>query len=257
MTEQITFSFGENWLNYLDTLTQARFQEARQSLANLLGMDDLTNRTFLDIGCGSGLFSASALSMHAKSVTSIDVDPKSVEATQKLKTQRGAADDWRILHGSILDPQFVAQLPKSDIVYSWGVLHHTGSMWQAIENAAGLVNPNGLFVIAIYNRVWTSGFWLKFKQQYNRSGKLGKQLLVWYLYAPRVVVRALKGKSPFKSHRGMSVYYDAVDWAGGLPYEYASFDEIVAFCAARGFVLKNSIRTNSTGCNQFTFQRQG
>ena len=255
MAEQITFSFGENWLNYLDSLTQERFREAQHSLVHLLQTENLTGRVLLDIGCGSGLFSAAALSMGAYSVISIDVDPKSVQACEQIKQQVGATDAWVIQQGSILDDAFVQQLPVVDIVYSWGVLHHTGAMWQAITNAATRVKPGGLFVLAIYNRHRSSDFWLKFKQIYNRSGNVIQKLMLWSTFAPRAAMRLLKGKDPFKGERGMSIYYDAIDWAGGLPYEYASFDEIVRFCATQNFTLVNAIRTNSTGCNQFVFKK--
>lgn len=256
MTNSVTFSFGENWLNYLTVLNEKRFQAARQSLVDLLGLADLTNHTFLDIGCGSGLFSGAAVVLNAQTVTSVDVDLQSVTACRQLKAQLGEPPQWSVLHGSILEQSLLAELSKSDIVYSWGVLHHTGAMWQAIENAATLVNDDGLLAIAIYNRHWSSGFWLWFKQRYNRSGKWGKRLLVWSLFAPRVAVRTLKGKAPLEGPRGMSIYYDAIDWAGGLPYEYASVEEIVRFCSAQGFVLQNTICTKSTGCNQFVFRKQ-
>ncbi len=258
MTEQISFSFGENWLNYIkNNFDQEKFKEARQSLANLLGTDNLVGKTFLDIGCGSGIFSLAAVDMGAQSVTSIDVDPASVQACQEIKKQFAeATTHWTILEGSILDQDFIQALPQADIVYSWGVLHHTGAMWPAIDNATKLVHDKGTFVISIYNRHWSSNFWLKYKQLYNRSGEMGKKILVWLFLFPRVAIRTLKRKPPLKDNRGMSVYYDAIDWVGGLPYEYASFDEIIDFFRERGFVLQHSIKTNSIGCNQFTFEKQ-
>ncbi|MEM7532464.1 MAG: class I SAM-dependent methyltransferase [Chloroflexota bacterium] len=252
--DKITFSFGENWLNYLDTVTQERYQQAYDSLANLLDLEDLTGQTFLDIGCGSGLFSASALSMNAQKVISVDVDPKSVQATQSLKEQRHDVEHWQVLHGSILDDAFVSQLEPADVLYSWGVLHHTGEMWRAIDNASKLVKPDGLFIIAIYNKHRTSEFWLRYKRLYNSSGTIGKQALAWTFFIPRMASRLVKGKHPLREKRGMSVYYDVIDWVGGLPYEYASFDEIMDFCQARGFTLQKSIPTSSIGCNQFVFR---
>ena len=255
MTDNITFSFVQNWLNYLNTVEEAELAAARTSLVNLLQVADLHEKRFLDIGCGSGLFSAAALALGAERVTSIDVDLNSIAATQKLKARLPVEQPWQILHGSVLDGAFLQQLPQADIVYSWGVLHHTGNMWPAIENAAGLVAPDGLLVIAIYNRTWSSGFWWQFKRFYNRSNPTMQRFLVWYVFGPRALVRLLKGKSPVKGDRGMSIYYDAVDWAGGFPYEYASFDEIVNFCRKFGFRLTNAIPTNATGCNQFVFRK--
>lgn len=256
MTEKITFSFGQNWLNYLSTVEEAELAAARASLVNLLQVENLNGKHFLDIGCGSGLFSAAALALGAAAVTSVDVDPNSVAATQTLQERLPIAQPWQILHGSVLDHAFLQQLPRADVVYSWGVLHHTGNMWPAIENATGLVANGGLLAIAIYNRTRSSGFWWQFKRFYNRTSPAMQRLLVWYVFAPRALVRLLKGKSPVKGDRGMSIYYDAVDWAGGFPYEYATFDEIVNFCARFGLTLTNAIPTKATGCNQFVFQKQ-
>ena len=252
----MTFAFGQNWLNYLNTVEEAELSAARASLTNLLQVADLNGKRFLDIGCGSGLFSAAALALGAASVTSVDVDPNSVAATQKLKDRLPVTQSWQVLHGSVLDGAFLQQLAPADVVYSWGVLHHTGNMWPAIENATQLVADGGLLAIAIYNRTGASGFWWHFKRLYNQSNPAMQKLLVWYVFGPRALVRLLKGKSPVKGDRGMSIYYDAVDWAGGFPYEYASFEEIVNFCAKFGFRLTNAIPTKATGCNQFVFRRK-
>ncbi|MBN1993492.1 MAG: class I SAM-dependent methyltransferase [Anaerolineae bacterium] len=255
MTQPVTFSFGENWLNYIQTLDEEKLREAEQSLAGLLGLAGLAGKTFIDIGAGSGIFSLAAVNMGAQTVVSLDADPQSIRACQKIKQQADAAH-WTILEGSILDQELLNRLPRADIVYAWGALHHTGAMWQAIDHATTLVNERGLLVISIYNRHWSSGLWLKFKQIYNRSGNWGKKLLVWLLVIPRVGVRWLKGRPPLRDNRGMSVYYDAIDWAGGLPYEYASLAEVARFCRQRGFVLQNSVPTKTIGCNQFVFIRK-
>ena len=252
--EHVTFSFGENWLDYLDGIGEEQFEAAHEALVRLLQTDDLTDRSFLDIGCGSGIHSLAAIKMGAGKVTGIDVDRFSVQASRQTK-EKYDVSNWEVLEGSILDSDFVATLELADIVYSWGVLHHTGNMWPAIENASQLVNPNGKFVIAIYNKRPTSKFWLNFKRFYNRTNPIFQKLMVWSLVLPRIPVRLLKGKHPVKDRRGMNIYHDAIDWAGGLPYEYASVDEIVAFCEKRGFKLVYSTETRSYGCNEFVFEK--
>ena len=253
--ETISFSFGENWLKFGKNLDEKGCQEARQSLSGLLETQSLEGKTFLDIGCGSGIFSLAAVELKAKRVFSMDVDPKSISACKQMK-KKCEVENWEIVEGSILDKNFFQTLGTFDVVYSWGVLHHTGAMWEAIDNAANLVSRNGLLAIAVYNRTRTSNFWLRFKRLYNSSGKFVRSVLVWLIFLPRVMVRLMKLKHPLKEKRGMSVYYDAIDWAGGLPYEFASFQEVCSFLNEKQFKLINSRRTMSTGCNEFVFERK-
>ena len=248
------FSFGENWLKYIEDFDERKFEEAKNSLCQLLGRETLEGKTFIDIGCGSGIFSLAAIDLNASRVISTDLDPKSVQACRAVKQRRNVRH-WLIREGSILDEQFNNRLGKADIVYAWGVLHHTGSMWKAIANAAGLVDDEGSFLLAIYNRHYTSPMWRKFKEMYNTSGRFLQKLMVWSILLPRIIVRLIKLKHPLRERRGMSIYYDAIDWAGGLPYEYADFDEIVSFLKKRDFILINGIRTKSIGCNQFVFKK--
>ena len=253
--KSITFSFGENWLRYIKTFNKENLKEVRLSLQELLGVKSLKGKSFIDIGCGSGIFSLAAIDMNAQKVISLDNDQKSVEACNIIK-RRNDVKHWSILKGSILDKDFLNNFEKTDIVYAWGVLHHTGAMWEAIDNSARLVKKEGLFALAIYNRHWSSSFWLGFKRFYNRRGKIIQKIMVLSVFLPRVLARLIKLKHPFSEKRGMSIYYDAVDWAGGFPYEYANFDEIVSFLKKRGFILINGIRAKSIGCNQFVFKKE-
>ena len=148
--EGISFSFGANWKRYLDSLTIEKIQIAKQSLKDFLG--NITGKTCIDIGSGSGIFSYSMYALGAKEVTSIDNDPFSVQCASYLKSKVKNPERWNIYQGSILDKIFISQIGKYDIVYSWGVLHHTGNMWEAIKNAVSLVNDNGIFYLAVYNK---------------------------------------------------------------------------------------------------------
>ncbi len=248
-------TFGRNWLDFLDHANREQYARAAASLEELVGRQALQGAVFFDLGCGSGLFSLSAATMGASRLLSLDLDPDSVAACLRLQ-QQSDHPDWQVRQGSVLDRDFLSGLGRADVVYSWGVLHHTGSMWQAIDNACGLVSPGGLLVIAIYNHTATSGFWLAYKRIYHRSPAWLRRLMVWGVFLPRALVRLLRGRHPFKEERGMSIYRDAVDWCLGLPYEYASFEAVRDFVQARGFVLENGKRTRGTGCNEFVFRRK-
>ena len=139
------FNFGSNWKQYASTIDEARLQVSENQLSEWLG-DDLAGNTFLDIGCGSGIHSLAAIKL-GMDVHSFDFDADSFECTQGLKEKFGIPN-WEIQQGSVLDKNFMDSIPKHDIVYSWGVLHHTGSMWEAIENSIAKVADNGRFFIA-------------------------------------------------------------------------------------------------------------
>jgi 2-polyprenyl-6-hydroxyphenyl methylase/3-demethylubiquinone-9 3-methyltransferase len=261
------FAFGRNWLRFGQLIDEERIALARRSLESALGTSDLTGRTFLDVGCGSGLFSLAALRMGAR-VRSFDYDRDSVTAAEEVREQFAPNSDWSIGRGSVLDVSFVGELDQADIVYSWGVLHHTGSLWRAMEAACGLVAPGGTLYVSIYNdqgvesRVWTS-----VKRRYNRSGAFGRRLLLTgsrlYLdrhYPVHAVLGAAKqvrgiSSEPVRRPRGMSRKHDLVDWVGGYPFEVATPEEVFAFCRERDFELRH-LKTcrGGIGCNEFVFR---
>ena len=261
------FAFGANWRQFLQVLDEERIESATRSLSSLLQLDDLRGRSFLDIGSGSGLSSLAAYRLGA-SVVSFDFDTQSVACTHELR--RRYADDasrWQVLIGSVLDRPFLHSLGTFDIVYSWGVLHHTGAMWEAIGNALERVRPGGRAALAIYNDqgAW-SRRWRSLKRLYC-SGPLGR-FAVTGVYVPYQVLRGLAAdlvwlRNPvaryrdYHHQRGMSVVHDWIDWLGGYPFEVAKPEAIFRFVTERGFTMANMTTCGgSVGCNEFVFVRQ-
>jgi SAM-dependent methyltransferase len=257
------FAFGENWTRFLTSLSDTQIEQATRSVSALIGRD-LRDKTFLDIGSGSGLSSLAARRLGAR-VYSFDYDSKSVACTQELRRRFFPGDQaWTVAQGSVLDAPFLAMLGHFDVVYSWGVLHHTGHMWIAIENAARLVRPGGLFVIGIYNfrggRRGTAT-WAKLKRWYCKSPRW--QQAVWesaYLAWDLVFTAAL-GRNPIRkirqyhSGRGMSWRHDAIDWLGGYPYEAATPGEILEFVRRKcDFVLIKQNIDLKLGVSEFVFE---
>lgn len=258
------FEFGANWTRFLSVLDEERIEQAKKSLKQMLGVEDMEGKSFIDVGSGSGLFSLAARMLGAK-VHSFDYDPKSVACTKELR-RRYFSDDpnWKVEEGSVLDKDYLNGLGQFDIVYSWGVLHHTGQMWQALANVTPLVAKGGKLFIAIYNdQGGTSRRWIIVKKIYC-SGWLGRFMmkLLFYPYFAlgRAVADVLKRRNPFTSYgeykksRGMSVIHDWVDWLGGYPFEVAKPEEIFSFFHEKGFTLSR-LKTcaGGLGCNEFVF----
>jgi len=265
MTTKATFSFGKNWQNYLKHAFNAqRLNEAQKSLIQFIGTDDFKGKTFIDIGCGTGMFSLAAYKLGASQVISVDIDPFSIHCTKLLHARAKKPTSWKIIHGSILDKKLIAALPSADIVYSWGVLHHTGKMWEALDAVTTLVKKDGYLYIAIYNKLdglFGSRFWLSLKKKYNAAPKIGKKIIEFAFISAFFAWNFLTLQNPFKkiknykSKRGMSWYYDVIDGLGGYPYEFASVEEIFHFYKKRNFELLNIKTTNGIENNEFLFRK--
>ena len=263
------FEFGKNWGKFLKVLDETRILEAERSLKGMLEITDLNNSRFLDIGSGSGLFSLVARRLGAI-VHSFDYDPLSVACTAELK-RRYFQDDpqWTINQGDVLDTSYLSSLGQFDIVYSWGVLHHTGAMWEALGNVVPLVNEGGKLFISIYNdQGFLSKFWRFIKRFHNQSSKPIKSLLILgiglFFETRAGIARIIRGRNPLpfrdwsekKKNRGMSVWHDLVDWVGGYPFEVAKPEKIVDFYRKKGFQLVKLTCAGRLGCNEYVFLNQ-
>ena len=265
--DEVRFEFGANWGRFLQTLTAERITTAERSLAEFLDAENLRGCSFVDVGSGSGLFSLAARRLGAR-VHSFDYDRQSVACTRELQ-RRFFPDDplWTVEQGSVLDAAYLSSLGTFDVVYSWGVLHHTGQMWRALDAVTGLVAPGGKLFIAIYNDEGSaSRRWRAVKRLYCslpaalRFMVLGPALA--RLWGPTIARDTFRGR-PLRSwrayhqERGMSPWHDVVDWVGGYPFEVARPDEIRSFYAQRDFELLRGQLRAGRGCNEFVFRRLG
>jgi SAM-dependent methyltransferase len=264
---EVRFGFGENWRAFLRRLDEDRIREAEQSLQALLNCRRLDGKSFLDIGSGSGLFSLAARRLGAR-VHSFDYDHNSVACTESLRDRYFPNDqDWVIERGSILDAKFVEALGLFDVVYSWGVLHHTGAMYEAIRQAATGVKPGGLFAIALYRKTRLCWAWKIEKRWYTQASpsaqRWARQFYTTALHAACV----FSGRdyaayvTNYRSNRGMDFHNDLHDWMGGYPYESISPAEVdstmrgLGFRHLRSVVRPLEVGIFGSGCDEYCYQR--
>jgi 2-polyprenyl-6-hydroxyphenyl methylase/3-demethylubiquinone-9 3-methyltransferase len=259
------FRFGENWADYAELVDERRIAGAQESLEALVG--DLKDKSFLDIGSGSGLFSVAALRLGAAEVMAVDIDEESVATTRKLLS-REFRKKWRAERMSVFD--LPAGIPRRfDVVYSWGVLHHTGAMWRALDCACSMVKPDGTFAFALYERTPLCRPWTYEKRFYRRLPKPAQKLLRGIYLTGWGAGMLVKGHNPWRyvrdgQKRGMDVFHDVHDWMGGYPYESTTAAEVEAFMNERGFVREKHVPWRillagvfGSGCSEYVFRRSG
>lgn len=250
------FDFGKNWEAFSEQRVDTdRLAIACQSLYSLLQKDSLAGLSFLDVGCGSGLFSIAAYRLGASRVVGIDVNPRCIEISQNNR-ERLIPNSPVVFHvASALQPEQLKHFGTFDLVYAWGSLHHTGSMWRALGNVAGCVAPGGILIVAIYNKHVTSPLWKLIKQFYNQVHGIVQRVII-FLFAGVIYVAKflVTGRNPLYKERGMDFWFDVIDWVGGYPYEYAAPTEVEQFLCDQGFSLRQYVAAQvPTGCNEFVF----
>ncbi len=261
------FDFGENWRNFSEhALSQDKIKQAREDFKHLIQGIDLKDKTFLDIGFGQGLSLLIATELGAKTV-GCDINPMCGDVLDRNRKYFNSIKKNQIpmVIGSILDDAVIDKIKlnsssnngKYEMVYSWGVLHHTGKLKKAIENSCKLVDENGYLVIALYNRHWSSRVWLFIKWFYGKSPDIVRKIMIKILYPVIWIAKLIvTGKNPRQQSRGMDFYYDVIDWVGGYPYEYQSMQETKDMLKQYGFKCIKFIPANvPTGCNEYVFSR--
>ncbi len=259
------FAFGKNWSDYAKTITEEKINDAVKELSRLLNGYDLKGKTFLDIGSGSGIHSLAALKLGAKSIVAIDIDYNSTKTTQQtLAKYEEHHGQWKALNINIFESNAVID-EKFDVVYSWGVLHHTGDMKHALEQSISYLNNDGHLLIALYVATPFCGIWKHLKWFYSKLPTLLQKPILWLYSALRLIIMPLKGKNPitflknYHKNRGMNFLHDGHDWLGGYPYQSISKTDLQKLLEKDDLELiydykaEKRLAPLGTGCGEYHF----
>jgi SAM-dependent methyltransferase len=268
LNQESHFEFGKNWASYARLVTEVHIQDAVRALLRLTG-GDLRGRRVLDIGCGSGVHALAALRLGAREVVAIDIDSDSVATTQALLQAHAERQPWSTRQASVFDLRADAS-GIFDVVYSWGVLHHTGDMYQALRMAAAVVAPQGQFIFALYRRTPLCWLWKAEKKWYRDASPAAQaRARSAYIALFRIAISIAKGRSfssylaEYGQRRGMDFYHDVHDWLGGWPYESISPAQTERFMSSLGFQRVRAFARAGvklglfgSGCDEYVYARK-
>jgi len=267
-SNEARFAFGRNWKKFVGGLEESQIAQATSSMQEWFDVEDLKGKSFLDIGCGSGLFSLVAHRLGA-SVHSFDFDADSVAATMAVqRTFAPTADNWTVEQGSVLDPAYLQTLGRFDYVYCWGVLHHTGDLWHALGAVPSLMQPGGKLMLSLYNDGGRSSrMWIRIKRAYVRHPRLRPFLIppvFVRFWGPNVLRDGVRRHDPLwtwrnyglrEGARGMSAWTDFLDWIGGYPFQPSTPGDVFTLLHDQGLtLLRMHTITTGLGCNEYLFQ---
>lgn len=142
-----------------------KFRKASEELylkMRLLGIPEegYTGKKILDCGCGTGEFTC-WYAAQGNAMTAIDLSGPSIERAKAYAEQNGLADRIDFRKMSVLE----MDLPENsfDIVYSYGVLHHTPDPQRGFANMVRACKPGGIVIVSVYSLY--SRFILRMKQK--------------------------------------------------------------------------------------------
>jgi len=173
----------------------------------------------LDVGCGNGRWTAGFLGLGCD-VTAVDAAPSACEAVRERFGSR-----VEVLQADILDPASL-QGREFDVVFAWGVLHHTGDARRALANCCALAARDGFVYVYMYGR-----------GSLSRRTRLRLAAIRWLLgplppdMKRRVLAWRFRGGT---LHNAFDVYAPSIN-------DRFAETEVRAWFAAEGFSVRRTI----------------
>lgn len=139
----ITFGTRE----YFDAIERERYVEYAPWIKQTIGFDSYPGKRLLEVGFGTG----TDLLQFARGgaiVTGLDLTPRSIEIARRRFEVHGLNGEFTIGDAENLsfpDASF-------DVVYSFGVLHHTPDTHRAIRELYRVLKPGGVAIVMLYHR---------------------------------------------------------------------------------------------------------
>lgn len=131
---------------FFDEVERFRY-EIQPFMRSIMEFDNFSDKRLLEIGCGLG----TDLLQFARAgaiATGVDLTPASIELVKKRFAAEGIPVDAQVADAEHLpfeDDRF-------DVIYSFGVLHHTPDTQKSIDEVYRVLKPGGRILIMLYHK---------------------------------------------------------------------------------------------------------
>jgi ubiquinone/menaquinone biosynthesis C-methylase UbiE len=139
-------------------LSESWFAQAEGAApySGLMPLSEIAGADVLEIGCGSGVH-ARLLAQAGARLSAVDLTPTAVAMTKRRLELAG-------LEATVLEAD-AESLPfpddSFDVVWSWGVIHHSADTDRVITEIARVLRPGGRLALMVYHRSSIT-FWINY-----------------------------------------------------------------------------------------------
>jgi len=116
-------------------------------------------RKVLEIGCGIGTDTIN-FARHGAQVTAVELSEKSLEIAQKRAEVYGLKDRIRFYLGNAEELSSFVPVEPYDLIYSFGVIHHTPHPERVIEQMRKYADRGTTVKIMVYHRYAWKVLWI-------------------------------------------------------------------------------------------------
>jgi SAM-dependent methyltransferase len=188
------YAEGDGLRTRLESEYEARYA-LEPYIPTFARFEDGRDKDVLEIGVGMGSDHLRWASARPRSLSGIDLTPRAVKFTRARLALANHVSDLRVADAE----QLPFQDDSFDLIYSWGVLHHTPNTAAAIREVHRVLRPGGVARVMIYHRYSMTGFmlWTRYALLRGKPHRTLAEIYSRYLESPGTKAFSVKEAREF------------------------------------------------------------
>lgn len=147
---------------YFDEVEKRKFF-VEPHLVTFADFPSVKGKKVLEIGCGIGTATIQFARAGASKVVAVDLSEKSLELAKKRAEIYGFSDIIQFYHGNAEELSSIIPKESFDLIFSFGVIHHTPFPGKILKEMAAYTDSNSVVKVMVYYRFSWKSFWIFLK----------------------------------------------------------------------------------------------